>query len=202
MTLAQEINGRLRKAPAWPIYIVFTLPGLWWFYLGATGGLGAEPIKALEHAYGKFALQLLIAGLLVTPLRAYAGVNLLKFRRAIGLMAFFYVLAHLLVWLVLDVQAIDRIWADIVKRPYITVGMMGFALLLPLAVTSNDRVIRRMGGMAWRKLHRLVYPAVILGGLHYVMLVKGWQLEPLIYLAAILTILAVRIRWKQRFLPA
>jgi sulfoxide reductase heme-binding subunit YedZ len=155
--------------------------------------MGVDPVKALEHRYGELALQLLIAGLVITPLRRFAGINLIKFRRALGLVAFFFLLAHLLVWAILDVQTLGRVWADIVKRPYITIGMVGFALLVPLAVTSNDWSIRKLRA-GWRRLHRLVYPAVILGGVHYVMVVKGWQIEPMIYLAVILALLAVRIR--------
>ena len=139
-----------------------------------TGGLGVEPIKALEHEYGKLALQLLVFGLAISPLRRHIGLNLMKFRRAIGVLTFSFAALHLLVWLVLDVQVPSEIWADIVKRPYITVGMAAFALILPLAVTSNNWSVRRLGSR-WRKLHRLVYPAAILGAVHYVMLTKGFQ---------------------------
>ena len=152
----------------------------------------AEPIKALEQELGEFALQLLIVGLAVTPLRRFAGLNLIRFRRAIGLMAFFYVALHLLTWLVLDVQILSQIWADIVKRPYITIGMAGFVLLVPLALTSNNWSVRRLGPR-WRKLHKLTYLAVLLGGVHYLMLAKGLQLEPLLYLGVILGLLALRI---------
>ena len=91
--------------------------------------VAAEPVKALEHALGEAALYLLVAGLAVTPLRRLAGINLLKFRRAIGLACFFFVVLHLLTWAVLDVQRLDRVWADIVKRPYITVGMAAMMLV-------------------------------------------------------------------------
>ncbi len=188
----QAVNQILRKIPVWAIYTLGALPAPWFLYLALTGGLGVEPIKALEHELGELALQLLILGLAVTPLRQHLGLNLIKFRRAIGVLAFAYVALHLLVWLVLDVQLPSQIWADIVKRPYITVGMAGFALLLPLAVTSNNWSVRRLGPR-WRKLHKLVYPAVLLGGVHYVMLAKGFQLEPLLYLAAILGLLAFRL---------
>ena len=153
-TLTDRINGFARKVPAWALYILYALPVPWLLYLGTTGGLGAEPIKALEHELGEIALQLLIIGLCVTPLRRYLGVNLLKFRRAIGLMAFFYVTLHLLVWLVLDVQIVSQIWADILKRPYITVGMAGFVLLVPLAITTNNWSVRRLWPK-WRVLHNL-----------------------------------------------
>jgi sulfoxide reductase heme-binding subunit YedZ len=190
--LVQSLNGVLRRVPLWVVYILCMLPAPYFFYLGLTGGLGVEPIKALEHRLGELALQFLIAGLAVTPLRRFLGVNLMRFRRAIGLVAFYYILCHLLVWAILDVQLVGQIWADIVKRPYITIGMAAFVLLVPLALTSNDISLRRLGPR-WRKLHRLVYVAAILGGLHFVMLVKGFQIEPLLYMAAILGLLALRL---------
>lgn len=193
MALVDRINAGARRIPSGVLYIAGALVAGWYFYLALTGGMGVDPVKALEHRYGELALQLLIAGLVITPLRRFAGINLIKFRRALGLVAFFFLLAHLLVWAILDVQTLGRVWADIVKRPYITIGMVGFALLVPLAVTSNDWSIRKLRA-GWRRLHRLVYPAVILGGVHYVMVVKGWQIEPMIYLAVILALLAVRIR--------
>jgi len=112
----------------------------------------------------------LAAGLLVTPLRRFAGLSLLRFRRMLGLIAFYYICAHLLTWLLLDVRNPSAIWADIVKRPYITIGMIGFLALVPLAVTSNNASIRKLGALGWRRLHMLVYPAVILGAVHFVML--------------------------------
>ncbi|WP_299985450.1 protein-methionine-sulfoxide reductase heme-binding subunit MsrQ [uncultured Ruegeria sp.] len=189
----QQLNQILRRIPVWAVYVLGILPAPWLFYLGMTGGLGVEPIEALEHEFGELALQLLILGLAVTPLRRFVGINLMKFRRAIGVLTFSYVALHLLIWLVLDVQIPSEIWADIVKRPYITVGMAAFLLLLPLAATSNNWSVRRLGSR-WRKLHKLVYPAALLGALHYVMLAKGFQIEPLIYLSIILGLLATRLR--------
>jgi sulfoxide reductase heme-binding subunit YedZ len=193
MAVADHINGALRRVPAWPLYVLGAVPVVWVFWAGATGRLGVEPVEAIEHRMGLWGLWLLMASLAVTPLRRLAGLNLLKFRRAIGLLAFFYIVVHLLVWLVLDVQILAQVWADILKRPYITVGMAGFLLLVPLAVTSNDAALRRLGAPAWRRLHKLAYPAAILGGLHFVMLRKGFQLEPLLYLGAILALLALRL---------
>ncbi len=190
--LVDGLNRAARRVPTWVVYLALALPAPWFFWQGLTGGLGVEPIKALEHEYGELALKLLIAGLCVTPLRRFAGVNLLKFRRAIGLMAFYYVTAHLLVWLLLDVQLLGQIWADIVKRPYITVGMAGFALMIPLAATSNNRAVRALGPR-WRRLHRLTYGVALLGALHFVMLTKGFQLEPLIYMGLVLVLLALRM---------
>ena len=198
---ADRLNAGLRRLPTWAVYLLGALPAPLLLYRGATGGLGVEPITALEHALGLWALHFLIAGLAVTPLRRGLGVNLMKFRRALGLLAFFYLCLHLLTWLVLDVQLPARIWADIVKRPYITVGMAGFLLLLPLALTSNNRSVRRLG-RRWRKLHRLVYPAALLGAVHFVMLRKGLQLEPLIYLGLVLALLALRLPLRRRARPA
>ena len=191
-SIIDRVNGLARKVPTWPLYILYLLPVPWLLYLAQTGGLGVEPIKELEHELGEIALQLLIIGLAVTPLRRYVGVNLIKFRRAFGLLAFTYVSLHLLVWLVLDVGIPSQIWADIIKRPYITIGMAGFLCLLPLAATSNNFSIRKQGPK-WRKLHRLTYLAVILGGVHYIWLVKGFQIEPLVYMAVILGLLALRL---------
>ena len=138
-------------------------------------------------------MQLLIIGLCITPMRRFFGINLIKFRRTIGVLAFTYVTFHLLVWAVLDVQTADRVIADIIKRPYVTIGMAGFVMLVPLAMTSNNWSLRKLGPK-WRQLHKLTYVAVILGGVHYIWLVKGIQLEPLIYMAVILGLLALRVR--------
>lgn len=191
--MIDRINQIARKVPAWPLYILSILWAAYLFFLGLTGGLGVEPINALEREYGEVALKLLVLGLAITPLRKHVGLNLLKFRRAIGLSAFFFVVAHFGVWALLDVQSMDRVVADILKRPYVTIGMVGLVLLVPLAVTSNNLSIRRLGAK-WRKLHLLTYPAVALGALHYVWLAKGFQLEPLIYAVVIGVLLA--LRWK------
>lgn len=190
------INSTTRRIPAWPIYILSLAYAGWLLWLGINNQLGPDPVNALEHKLGEAALYLLVAGLVVTPLRRHAGINLLKYRRAIGLSCFMFVAFHLLTWAILDVQRLDRVWADIVKRPYITVGMVGFLLLLPLALTSNNWSVRRLGP-AWRKLHKLVYPAAILGAVHYVMLVKGFQIRPLIFLAIVLVLLGLR-KWPSR----
>jgi len=192
MAVVERINRGVRRVPGWTLYILGTAYAVWLFYLGLTGGLGVEPIEELEHRYGKIALQLILVGLAVTPLRQMVGVNLIGWRRAIGVTAFFFVLAHLLVWAVLDVQRLCQVWADIVKRPYITIGMAAFALMLPLALTSNNRSVRALGP-AWRRLHQLTYVVAILGAVHFIWLSKGFQIEPLIYLTVILGLIALRV---------
>ena len=192
MSVSQRINLALKKVPVWLVYLLGALPPVWFFYLGLTGALGVEPIKALEHKVGELALQALILTLAITPIRDWTGVNLIRFRRAIGLLTFYYVSFHLLVWLVLDVQILSQIWADIVKRPYITIGMLAFVLMIPLAVTSNNLSVRRLGPKRWKGLHRLTYAAAILGAVHFVMLAKGFQIEPLIYLGIVVGLVLMR----------
>ncbi|MEQ9038366.1 MAG: protein-methionine-sulfoxide reductase heme-binding subunit MsrQ [Silicimonas sp.] len=194
MTFAQRINVVLSRVPAWPLYIVGVLPPAWFLWLGLTGGLGVEPINELEHRLGELALQTFIVTLAVTPLREWLGVNLVRYRRALGLLTFFYVFLHLLVWLVLDVRIPGQIWTDILKRPYITIGMLAFVLLIPLAATSNNLSIRKLGPKRWKQLHRLGYVAAILGAVHFVMVAKGFQIEPLVYLGIVAGLLAARVR--------
>jgi methionine sulfoxide reductase heme-binding subunit len=176
------------------IYIAGMVPAVWTFYLGFTDQLGADPQNALERTLGLWALRFLIAALAITPLRRLGGPNLVRYRRAIGLMAFYYACLHLGVYLVLD-KGLDlaAIWADIVRRPYITVGMLAFAILVPLAITSNGSTIRRLGGAAWQRLHRLVYVATAAAALHFVMLVKVLSPEPLLYAGLIAALLLMRL---------
>lgn len=187
------LNTALRRVPSWLVYLCGLAPAVWLFWQGLTGELGVEPIEALEHRYGELALQFLIASLAVTPLRRIVGLNLMSHRRALGLLSFAYVVCHLLVWLLLDVQIPSQILADIAKRPYITVGMLAFVLLVPLALTSNAVSIRKLG-TRWRKLHKLSYPAAILAAVHFVLLAKGFQIEPLLYLGGIGVLLVLRLR--------
>lgn len=195
--MIDRFNTLARKVPAWVVYVIGGLYPFWLLWLALSGGLGVDPAKAMEHALGERALQLLILGLAITPLRKHLGINLIKFRRSVGLTAFYLVFAHLLVWLVLDVQLLGQIWADILKRPYITIGMVAFLLMVPLAVTSNNRSVRKLG-RRWHKLHKLTYAVCLLGGLHFVMLAKGFQLEPLLYLGAVIGLLLLRLKPRQR----
>ena len=194
--VAQRINGWLRRAPAWPIYVLGPIPGLWTFWLALNNQLGADPLQVLEHALGERGLQFIILTLLITPLRRLTGVSLLKFRRALGVVSFIYVVGHMLTWLVLDQQLVwSEIVADIIKRKYILFGMIGFVAMIPLAVTSNSLSVRKLGPALWTRIHRLAYVAAIAGALHYVLLVKGWPPEPLVYAAVVAILLLVRAWW-------
>ena len=190
---AQTINQRLRRVPAWPVYLLGAVPFALLVVQAFTGDLGADPVKFIERSLGEWGLKFIVAGLCVTPLRWATGVSLIKYRRAIGLLAFFYVALHLTTWVVLDLQfRWAEIGADLIKRPYIIVGMIGFTALLPLAVTSNNVSVRRMGAAVWQKLHKLTYVAALAGAIHYMMLVKAWPLEPMLYLGAVIGLLAWR----------
>ena len=176
------------------IYIAGITPAVWTFYLGVMDQLGADPQNVLERTLGLWALRFLIATLAITPLRRLGGPNLVRYRRAVGLLAFYYASLHLTTYLVLDKNLdLAAVWADIVKRPYITIGMLAFAILLPLAVTSNGPMIRRLGAQAWQRLHKLVYVAAAGAALHFIMLVKAWPPEPLIYAAIVAVLLGYRL---------
>ena len=193
MSIVQAINTTVKRIPAGLLYIVLPVPGIWLFYQAVNNQLGADPLKALEFQLGLYALQLLVATLLITPLRNLLNINLIKFRRAIGLMAFFYVLAHFTTYLWLDQQwGWVAIFKDITKRPYIIIGVLSFLALVPLAVTSNNRSIKRLGAASWKKLHRLSYFAAVGGAVHYVLLRKTWEQEPILYVLVVLVLLGYR----------
>jgi sulfoxide reductase heme-binding subunit YedZ len=161
----------------------------------ATGNLGANPIDFVTDTLGDWTLRILLASLAMTPLRILTGQAWpITLRRLLGLFAFAYVLLHFSVWVVLDFFFDwELMLADIVKRPYITVGMTALVLLVPLAVTSTSGMIRRLGGKTWRRLHRLAYVAAILGVLHYLWLAKVGVHTPWIYAAVLTVLLAIRV---------
>jgi len=184
-----------------PLGFIAALIPLVWLVSGALGlfdvSLGADPVKKIEHVLGKTALNLLLLTLLVTPVRHIANLpHLPRLRRMLGLFAFFYVTLHFIVYLSLDLEFNwHTLWGDIAKRPYITIGFTALLLLIPLAVTSTNRMMRRLG-RRWQKLHRLVYPIAILGVWHFYWQVKRDIREPLIY-AGILAVL-LGYRWMRR----
>jgi methionine sulfoxide reductase heme-binding subunit len=190
----RTLQRALNAAPRWPLYLGGAAPGVWVFWLALRDELGANPVKTLEHLLGLWALRFLIAALAVTPVRRLGGPSLIRFRRAFGLLAFYYACAHLAAYLLFD-QGLDAhaIAKDILKRPYITIGMAGFAILIPLAITSNAAMIRRMGGSAWQKLHRWTYVAAIAGAVHFLLVVKSWPAEPIVYAAIVSALLFVRL---------
>ncbi|PST25333.1 protein-methionine-sulfoxide reductase heme-binding subunit MsrQ [Mesorhizobium plurifarium] len=195
---------RLHGPSIWALYVIGFLPAVWGFYLGATGRLPGNAVKEFEHLLGIWALRFLIATLAITPIRDLFGVNWLRYRRALGLLAFYYVLMHFLTYMVLDqTLRIPAILADIARRPFITIGMAALVLLVPLAVTSNNWSVRRLG-QRWNRLHRLVYVIALAGALHFAMSVKVVGPEQMLYLSLVAVLVAWRavrkryVRWKRQ----
>ena len=178
------------------LFIVCLLPLMWLAYKALFLGLGANPIEKISRYTGDWTLRLLLITLAVTPLRILTGVSLVKYRRMLGLFTFFYVSLHFINWLVIDnFFDVESMIKDVIKHPYITVGFAAFVLLIPLAVTSTNAMIKRLG-KNWKRLHQAVYVIAILGVLHYLWLVKADNREPLIYIAILVALLAVRV-WDQ-----
>lgn len=180
------------------VFAASLLPLAWVVWLGWQDQLGANPVETLSHHTGDWSLRFLLLTLAVTPLRRLTGWNRLQqFRRMLGLFAFFYVCLHFGVYLIFD-QFFDlaSIVEDVAKRPYITVGFTAWLLLIPLAVTSTNGMIKRLG-RNWRRLHQLVYPIGALGVLHYLWLVKADLAEPLLYGGVLVVLLGYRLWWRR-----
>ena len=191
-----RLNGQLRRLPVWAVWIMGAVPLALLIADMLGGRLGIDPVRDIEHRLGRTAIYLLIASLAVTPLRRFTGVNLIRFRRAVGLLCFTYAVLHLAAWAILDMGLLwGQALRDIAKRPYLTIGMAGFAILAILAATSSDAAIRRLGAVRWRRLHRLVYAAPLLGILHWLLAYKIWPAKGLAVGALIVVILAPRLRW-------
>ena len=164
-------------------------------FSGFTGGLGANPVETITHTTGDWTLRLLLATLAITPLRHITGwVWLTRLRRMVGLFAFFYLMLHFTTYAVLDASLdLAYVFEDVADRLYITAGFAAFVMLVPLAATSTNAMVRRLGPLRWRRLHRLVYAAGICGALHYLWLVKADIREPLVYAGILAVLLAARL---------
>ena len=182
------------------LFALCLVPAARLVWLGLSDGLGANPIEFVIRSLGTWTLTLLLATLAITPLRRLTGLNaLIRVRRMLGLFAFFYASLHFLAYVGLD-QFFDfrQILADIVKRPYITVGFTSFVLLIPLAVTSTNAMQRRLGGRRWQRLHRLVYVIAAGGVVHYLWLVKKDITAPALYALVLILLLGLRLWWQRR----
>ncbi|PHR60898.1 MAG: sulfoxide reductase heme-binding subunit YedZ [Robiginitomaculum sp.] len=172
-------------------------------FTGQPGSLGANPIEATNRFLGDTALRVLLITLAVTPLRDLTGwIKLTRLRRMIGLFAFFYVSLHLTSYFGMDLLfSVKALLKDITKRTYITLGMTAFVLLIPLALTSTNGMIRRLGPKRWNQLHKLIYLIAALGVLHHFFMVKGNQPEPWVHLGILVILLGWRLaKWsKPRF---
>ncbi len=207
MATSQSRAGRSfnpdRTQFAWlwrAVWLACLLPLLWLIAAGLRDALGANPIEYITRATGDWTLRMLMITLAVTPLRQFTGWHwLVRLRRTLGLYAFFYACLHLTTYVWLDqFFDIDGIVKDIVKRPFITIGFGAFVLLLPLAATSTNGMIRRLGGRLWQRLHRLVYAIGTLGVVHYWWLVKKDITEPVIYALVLAFLLGARVWYARR----
>jgi sulfoxide reductase heme-binding subunit YedZ len=200
MNVWHTISRSILTTPVWLVYLIGFIPAVVLFYRALFNILGADPLKTLEHELGEYALIFLIILLSFRPIKKLMNLNLIKFRRSIGLLAFWYAVLHFLTYIILDQQLIwDLLIGDLIKRPYIIVGVFAFLTLVPLALTSNAWSMRRFGKANWKNLHLLVYLSAILAALHYVLLVKSWPIKPLLYLLVITLLITFRFLLK-RFL--
>jgi methionine sulfoxide reductase heme-binding subunit len=184
----------MRMALKVGVWVVALAPLAHLLYGYWTDDLTVNPIEYVTRELGETAIRLLLATLTLTPLRLLFGWSWpIALRRLLGLFAFFYVCLHFGVWIVLD-HFFDwhTMGDDIVKRPWITVGVTALVLLIPLAATSTTGMIKRLGGVAWRRLHRLVYVAAVLGVLHYIWLAKKVLIQPWVYAAILAALLGIR----------
>ena len=202
MTRDQTVRRVIKPA----VFAAALGPLAWLGWLAVSDGLGANPIEAIVRFLGDWGLRFLLIALAVTPIREITGWSpLARLRRMLGLFAFFYVALHLMAYVGLDLFFdLRALWADVLKRTYITVGMAAFLLLVPLAVTSTRGWTRRLGGRRWQALHRAVYAIGVLGVVHYTMMVKADHRLPLAHAAVLALLLAWRLfaRWRRRRQPA
>lgn len=193
----QTIDRRLKPL----FFVILMLPALWlalqWVraILGEPSALGFNPIEYTNRFLGDWALRTLILALAMRPLAILTGSLLpIRFRRMAGLIAFSYVCLHVTNFLAVDLFFDwTAFWQDVLKRTYITLGMIAVVLLLPLVFTSTKKMVKRLGGRNWQRLHRTVYVINLLAVFHFMMMVKGNQSEPKIYLAIVLTLLGIRL---------
>jgi methionine sulfoxide reductase heme-binding subunit len=177
------------------LYLASVLPLAWLFFALFTGRVMGDQVKFMQHVTGDTVLTCLMLTLSITPLRRITGWNeIIRIRRLTGLTAFWYACLHLTTYLVFDQElSVSEILADIKKHPWVLVGFTAFLCLVPLAITSTNGWVRRLGGKRWRRLHRLVYVAAAAGVLHYLWLVKKDATYPLLYGVVLLVLLGSRV---------
>ncbi len=188
--MLDKINRFAKRVPTWVVYILGLVLAAWVIFDGLSQ---TDPVRGIEWGLGLWAVRLLIATLFISPLR-WAGLNLLRFRRQLGLVAFAFVVLHFASWLTIDMGLRwGQILPDLYKRWYILIGLTALVLLTPLAITSNNAMIRKLGGQRWNQLHKLTYVATALAVVHFLMVGKVYTTEVLIYAAVLVGLLAVRV---------
>ena len=182
------------------VFVVLLTPAVWLTYALLTGQLDGDVVKILEIDTGTLALRTLAFTLLITPLRKLTGwAWLATYRRMLGLFVFFYATMHMMVYFGLDLELrFDEIWTSILKRPYITIGMLSWLILVPLAITSLSAIAKKLGGARWKKLHQLTYVVAITATTHYLWAVKKDTFWPLVYFAVFAALLLSRFVERRR----
>ena len=186
------------------LFVVCLIPVALLVWRGVTGELTANPIEFITHRTGDWTLRFLLITLAITPLRRLSGWNaVVRLRRMLGLFAFFYGSVHFLTYVVLDhFFAFDSILEDVTERRFVTAGVTGFVLMIPLALTSTQAMVRRLGGKRWQALHRFVYVSAVAGVVHYTWLVKADIRPPLMYGAVLALLLGLRVWHRYRRVTA
>ena len=190
-----KLNTLFRSAPVSLVYFILLIPIPFYFLLGIINKLGPDPLRFLEHKYGELGLIFLLITLSISPLLRYGFINLIKFRRCIGLVAFYYIVSHICVYFFLDIGlSLDILISDLKKRYYIIAGFFAFITLIPLALTSNNIAVRKLNIRTWRKIHSFIYIAIILSIFHFILMSKTWTTELYFYTAITSIILFLKIK--------
>ena len=190
-----KFRAILRHLPVSLLYFILLTPIPLYFYWGVINQLGPDPLRFIEHKYGELGLVFLLITLSISPLLRYAKINLVKFRRCFGLVAFYYIVSHILVYFFLDIGlSMDLLLSDLQKRYYIIAGFFALITLIPMALTSNNFAVRKLNIRTWNKIHSFVYIAIILSIFHFILMSKTWTEELYFYTLATVIILGLKLR--------
>ena len=189
------LNTLFRSLPVPLVYFFLLIPIPFYFFLGVANRLGPDPLRYLEHKYGELGLIFLLVTLSISPILRYPKINLVRFRRCIGLVSFYYIVSHVCIYVFLDIGlSLEMLMSDLKKRYYIIAGFFAFITLIPLAVTSNNYAVRKFNIRTWKKIHNFIYIAIILSIFHFILMSKTWTGELYFYIAVTVIILILKIK--------
>ena len=188
-------SSLFRSLPISLLYCILLIPIPLYFYWGTVNQLGPDPLRFLEHKYGELGLIFLLVSLSISPVFKYANINLVRYRRCIGLVAFYYIVSHICVYFFLDIGlSIDILLSDLQKRYYIIAGFFAFITLIPLALTSNNFALRKLNIKTWNRIHSFIYIAIVLSIFHFILMSKTWTGELYFYTGITILILILKIK--------
>ena len=190
-----KFRAIFKHLPVSLLYLILLIPIPLYFYWGVANQLGPDPLRFLEHKYGELGLVFLLITLSISPLLRYAKINLMKFRRCVGLVSFYYIISHICVYFFLDIGlSMDLLLSDLQKRYYIIAGFFALITLVPLALTSNNFSLRKLNIRTWNRIHSFVYVAIILSIFHFILMSKTWTGELYFYTLVTIIILALKLK--------